>query len=80
MGELDKILQHRSPFKPEVNYDMTKEPPAPIMDSGMDTKAHDWLPGFIKKWWEELGVAGVLAGILYMLITKRPPPVLSPAL
>ena len=31
---------------------MTKEPPAPIMDSGMDTKAHDWLPGFIKKWWD----------------------------
>ena len=52
LGELDKILQHRSPFKPEVNYDMTKEPPAPIMDSGVDTKAHDWLPGFIKKWWD----------------------------
>ena len=173
LGELDKILQHRSPFKPEVNYDMTKEPPAPIMDSGVDTKAHDWLPGFIKKWWdtpdadgnkrppfkpglgmvrrpdvvivkdpskpptqdnikqvveikfppdatteaqefdykriagddtklvvmgpencdcnksepepskvpvEELGVAGALAAILYMLLTKRPPPVLSPAL
>jgi len=52
LGELDKLLQHRSPFKPEVNYDMTKEPPAPIMGSGIATKAHDWLPGFIKKWWD----------------------------
>ena len=28
---LDASLQHRSPYKPEINYDMTKEPPEPIM-------------------------------------------------
>lgn len=50
---LDTALKHRSPYKPEVNYDMTKRPPAPIMDSGVETKGHDWLPGWIKKWWEE---------------------------
>ncbi|MEO5933367.1 MAG: VRR-NUC domain-containing protein [Duganella sp.] len=49
---LDAALEHRSPYKPEVNYDMTKEPPEPIMDSAVDTKPHDWLPGFIKKHWE----------------------------
>ncbi|MCW7538249.1 VRR-NUC domain-containing protein [Aquabacterium sp. A7-Y] len=50
---VDQALQHRSPYKPEVNYDMTKEPPAPIMDSSVETKGHDWLPGWIKKWWAE---------------------------
>ncbi|KQQ45060.1 nuclease [Duganella sp. Leaf126] len=49
---LDAVLEHRSPYKPEVNYDMTKQPPEPIMDSAVDTKPHDWLPGFIKKHWE----------------------------
>lgn len=52
LRELDGILKHRSPYKPEVNYDMTKQPPAPIMDSAVETKPHDWLPGFIKKHWE----------------------------
>jgi hypothetical protein len=49
---LDAILKHRSPFKAEVNYDMTKQPPAPILDSDVETKPHDWLPGWIKKYWE----------------------------
>jgi len=49
---LDAVLEHRSPYKPEVNYDMTKQPPEPIMDAAVDTKPHDWLPGFIKKHWE----------------------------
>ena len=49
---LDAVLEHRSPYKPEVNYDMTKQPPEPIMDSAVDTKPHDWLPGFLKKHWE----------------------------
>ena len=49
---LDAALEHRSPYKPEVNYDMTKQPPEPIMDSAVDTKPHDWLPGFLKKHWE----------------------------
>lgn len=48
---LDALLEHKSPYKPEVNYDMTKEPPAPIMDSEFETRAHDWLPGWIKKYW-----------------------------
>lgn len=52
LAGLDGILEHRSPYKPEVNYDMTKQPPAPIMDSTIETKTHDWLPGWIKKWWD----------------------------
>ena len=50
---LDASLQHRSPYKPEINYDMTKNPPEPIMDSTIETKGHDWLPGWLKKWWPE---------------------------
>jgi VRR-NUC domain len=49
---LDELLRHRSIYKPEVNYDMTKQPPVPIMDSDVETKGHDWLPGWIKKWWD----------------------------
>jgi len=56
---LDGILEHRSPYKPEVNYDMTKQPPAPIMDSGVQTKGHDWLPGWIKKYWDKPDEQGV---------------------
>ena len=52
MKALDKLLDHRSPYKQEINYDMTKNPPAPIMDSGIATKGHDWLPGWIKKYWD----------------------------
>jgi len=52
LRELDKVLEHRSPYKPEVNYDMTKDPPEPIMDSSIGTKVHDWLPGWINKHWE----------------------------
>ena len=48
---LDKLLEHRSVYKEELNYDMTKTPPAPIMDSTIDTKGHDYLPGWIKKYW-----------------------------
>ncbi|MFC7519355.1 VRR-NUC domain-containing protein [Xanthomonas populi] len=42
---------HASRYKPEVNYDMTQQPPAPIMDSGLATKTHDWLKGWIDKHW-----------------------------
>ena len=52
LKELDSIMGHRSPYKPEVNYDMTKQPPAPIMSSDVETKVHNWLPGWIKKWWD----------------------------
>ena len=53
MKALDGLLQHRSPYKQELNYDMTKEPPAPIMDSKISTKGHDWLSGWIKKNWNK---------------------------
>lgn len=49
---LDAVLQHRSQYKSEINYDMTRDPPAPIMDSEVETKGHDWLPGWIKKYWD----------------------------
>ena len=48
---LDAFLMHRSPFKQELSYDMTKRPPAPIMDSAIATKGHDYVPGWIKKYW-----------------------------
>lgn len=31
MKALDKLMDYRSPYKQEINYDMTKRPPAPIM-------------------------------------------------
>lgn len=51
MKALDKMMDYRSPYKQEINYDMTKRPPAPIMDSGVETKGHDFLPGWLKKHW-----------------------------
>ncbi len=51
LKELDKLLSGRSPYKPEVNYDMTQEPPEPIMDSEDDTQPHSWLRGWIDKYW-----------------------------
>ena len=50
MKEVDKLLEHRSPYKQEINYDMTQSPPAPIMDKDVPTKGHDWLPGWIDKY------------------------------
>ena len=47
----DTAMNHQSPYKPEVNYDMTQTPPAPIMDSKVETKGHSWLPGWIEKYW-----------------------------
>jgi hypothetical protein len=49
MKEVDRQLNHQSPYKQEINYDMTKSPPQPIMDSQVPTKGHDWLPGWISK-------------------------------
>ena len=48
---LDAVLEHRSQFKQEINYDMTQTPPAPVMDSAIETKGHDFLPGWIRKYW-----------------------------
>lgn len=48
---LDGIMQGRSSYKPEVNYDMTQHPPAPIMSSNDDMQPHGWLVGWIRKHW-----------------------------
>ena len=53
LSDLDKFLGHRSPWKPEISYDMHKSPPEPIMDKGILTKAHDSVIGWIKKYWEK---------------------------
>jgi VRR-NUC domain len=49
MKEVDKQLDHQSPYKQEINYDMTKNPPEPIMDKTVPTKGHGWLPAWIQK-------------------------------
>jgi hypothetical protein len=48
---LDTLLNHRSPYKQEINYDMSKSPPAPIMDGGIATMGHSYLPGWVRKYW-----------------------------
>jgi hypothetical protein len=48
---LDTLLGHRSPYQQEINYDMSKKPPAPIMDGGIATMGHRHLPGWIRKYW-----------------------------
>ncbi|WP_372437751.1 VRR-NUC domain-containing protein [Pseudomonas chlororaphis subsp. aureofaciens] len=53
LNGLDKILMGRSPLKPEVSYDMTKKPPVPIMDSQSGDNPHSWIPGWIKKYWDQ---------------------------
>jgi hypothetical protein len=49
----DRRMDSQSEYKAEVNYDMTKNPPAPIMDRSIATKVHDWLPGWLRKWWDD---------------------------
>jgi hypothetical protein len=51
LSELDEVLSHKSQYKPEINYDMTKSPPAPIMSRDVETKGHSWLRGWIDKYW-----------------------------
>lgn len=58
----DALSASQSPYKAEVNYDMSREPPAPIMDSGIVTKAHDYLPGWIQKYWPG-GLDGYKPGV-----------------
>ena len=48
---LDRLLAHRSPYKQEINYDMTQSPPAPVMDSAIATRGHPYLPGWLRKYW-----------------------------
>lgn len=52
LGELNEILQGQSPYRPEVSYDMTKNPPAPILNSQDGISGHSWLPGWIRKYWD----------------------------
>lgn len=49
---LDSLLLHQSPFKQEINYDMSTKPPSPIMDGALGTKGHAFLPGWIRKYWQ----------------------------
>ncbi len=51
LKELDLFLGHRSPWKPELTYDMTESPPKPVTDKNIATKAHDYVWGWIKKNW-----------------------------
>ena len=53
LNKRDFLEGNRSEHKAEVNYDMTKNPPAPIMDFDTKTMAHRWLPGWITKHWDE---------------------------
>jgi hypothetical protein len=48
---LDRLSHHRSPYKQEINYDMSQSPPAPIMDREIATMGHRYLPGWITKYW-----------------------------
>ena len=48
---LDATLFHRSEYKSEVTYDMTKRPPEPIMDKAVVTKSRDLWPGWTKSLW-----------------------------
>lgn len=52
LNQRDRRLGSQSEYKAEVNYDMTKIPPAPIMDYEIKTMAHAWAPGWIKKHWD----------------------------
>jgi hypothetical protein len=58
----DAIGDHQSPYKAEINYDMSRDPPSPIMNSQVVTKAHDYLPGWIQKYWPG-GLDGYTPGV-----------------
>lgn len=46
---LDKSLGYGSPVKPEINYDMTKVPPEPIMSRKNGLKGTEYLPNRTKE-------------------------------
>ncbi|MCC7682754.1 VRR-NUC domain-containing protein [Janthinobacterium sp. FW305-128] len=48
---LDVALGHRSPYKAEFTYDMTKRPPAPFLDKEVDTKSRTLWPGWTNVLW-----------------------------
>jgi hypothetical protein len=49
LSTLDNALQNKSTIKPEVPYDMTKRPPAPIMSRSNSLKPTRYLPGRTKE-------------------------------
>ncbi|MFM9436469.1 hypothetical protein ACFDR9_003553 [Janthinobacterium sp. CG_23.3] len=50
---LDAGLKHRSHYKPEVTYDMTKLPPEPFMDKEVATKNRNLFPTWTQKIWPQ---------------------------
>lgn len=55
LNNLDAVFKAhggRSPYRPEVSYDMTKTPPAPILNKD-GVEKHAWIPGWIKKYWHD---------------------------
>lgn len=50
---VDAALEHRSPYKPEVTYDMTKRPPEPFMDKEVATKNRNLFPTWTQKIWPQ---------------------------
>jgi hypothetical protein len=53
LNKHDYSLGFQSEYKSEINYDMTKNPPVPIMNYEIKTMAHEWLPGWIEKHWND---------------------------
>lgn len=53
LNKRDLLAGYHSEHKAEINYDMTKNPPVPIMDYDTRTMAHRWVPGWISKHWNE---------------------------
>ena len=47
----DRKQSSQSEYKAELSYDMTKNPPAPITDSEIETMVHGFAPNWIKKYW-----------------------------
>jgi hypothetical protein len=47
----DEQMGGRSIYKPEINYDMSKTPPQPIMLSRDPMTPHPFLPAWIDKYW-----------------------------
>ncbi|WGS49296.1 VRR-NUC domain-containing protein [Paraburkholderia sp. D15] len=44
-------MNWQSPYKSEVNYDMTQVPPVPIMRSVNPLETHPYLPAWIARYW-----------------------------
>ena len=53
LSKRDFLAGYQAEHKAEVNYDITKKPPVPIMDFDTKTMVHRWAPGWIKKRWND---------------------------